>query len=252
MTNRVSDWGMYSELLDGLASQSLDWSSWSSLTQGVVNNNPGLWGAVEENALHGKGLAELIGEIYGASPTDVDLDSPSEFHATDEHVLSMLWHVLHAQPATDMAGYEGWDGYFMCWEPDGSLTYADARDAEEWTPVYAAEEEDQAEQGGDAADDIAPEPVFTAWGDYWIKDENGQRWFGATKPDGPWYTTAEEFAATLQQATPQQAATDDITKTMDELIAANPDFAGISEERRAVIADMARELVRLGSSGSGD
>lgn len=137
MTQQVSDWGKYSELLRQLASMPLDWSTWMNLTAGIVGTNPGLWGAVPENAMYGNGLAELLGEIYQVEPGDVDLDDASQLRATDEHVLSMLWHIVNAQPATGQPGYDAWDGYLVCWEPDGSLTYAAARDAEEWTPVPA-------------------------------------------------------------------------------------------------------------------
>ena len=81
----------------------------------------------------------------------------------------------------------------MCWESDGSLTYADAPDADYWEPVIAAE-------------DAAPEPTFTPWGDYWIKDEGGERWYGANYPDGPWYRTPQEFEATLWPAAPGDAS----------------------------------------------
>ena len=137
MTQQVSDWGKYSQLLQQLASMQLVWSTWPDLTAGIVRANPGLWGAVPENAMYGYGLTELLGEIYQVEPTDVDLADASQLRATGDQVLSMLWHIVYAQPATDLPGWEGWDGYFVCSEPDGSLSYATARDAGEWTPVAA-------------------------------------------------------------------------------------------------------------------
>ena len=137
MTQQVSDWGKYSELLQQLASMQLVWSTWPDLTAGIVRDNPGLWGAVPENAMYGYGLAELLGEIYQVEPTAVDLDDASQLGATDQQVLSMLWHIVYAQPATDLPGWDSWAGYFVCRESDGSLSCATARDAGEWTPVAA-------------------------------------------------------------------------------------------------------------------
>ena len=137
MTQQVSDWGKYSQLLQQLASMQLVWSTWPDLTAGIVRDNPGLWGAVPENAMYGYGLAELLGEIYQVEPTDVDLADASQLRATGEQVLSMLWHIVYAQPATDLPGWDSWAGYFVCRESDGSLSCATARDAGEWTPVAA-------------------------------------------------------------------------------------------------------------------
>jgi hypothetical protein len=154
MTWQISEWGKYSDLLQQLSSMQLDWSSWPNLTTSIAYGNPGLWGAVPENAFFGYGLAELLGEIYQVEPTDVDLDDASQLKATDQHVLDMLWHIVHAQPATDVAGYEGWDDYFVCEEPDGSVSYATARDAEEWTPVP---DDDDDEGEGDEGEPEADE-----------------------------------------------------------------------------------------------
>ena len=137
MTQQVSDWGKYSQLLQQLASMQLVWSTWPDLTAGIVRDNPGLWGAVPENAMYGSGLAELLGEIYQVEPTAVDPDDASPLGATDQQVLSMLWHIVYAQPATDLPGWDSWAGYFVCRESDGSLSCATARDAGEWTPVAA-------------------------------------------------------------------------------------------------------------------
>jgi hypothetical protein len=141
MTSQISDWAKYSDLLQQLTSMQIDWSTWSNLTESILNANPGLWGAVPENAMYGYGLAELLGDIYQVEPTDVDLDDASQLKTTDKHVLSMLWHIVNALPATGLPGYDGWDDYVVCQEPDGSLTYATARDAEEWTPVPAADDD---------------------------------------------------------------------------------------------------------------
>jgi hypothetical protein len=213
MTQQVGDWGKYGDLLQRLGNiqQTLDWSSWSNLTASIRIADPGLWGAVQENNLYARGLAELLGEIYQVKPIYVDLDDASQLKTGEQQLLDKLWHIVSAQPATDMVGYESWDGYLVCWEPDGSLTYATTRDSEDWTPVPRYDETDgadaEAEDSGDHQDyDDAyqPEesyadapPVFTPWGDYWIKDEAGQRWYGASQPDGPWYSTPQEFEATL-------------------------------------------------------
>jgi hypothetical protein len=205
MTWQISEWGKYSDLLQQLANLQLDWSSWPNLTSSILNGNPGLWGAVDENAFCGHGVAELLGEIYEVNPTDVDLDDASQLKTTDKHVLSMLWHIVYAQPATELDGYEGWDGYFICEEEDGSFTYATVRDAEEWTPVDDDDDADEPE-----ADDSD------------ITDETWQEQADETEvPDAT--VEAATFASTEEAQDGAALVTGLVQGILDQAVAALPE-----------------------------
>lgn len=206
MTYQISDWAKYSDLLQQLASMQLDWSTWANLTSSIVMVDPGLWGAVPENSMYGHGLAELLGEIYQVQPTDVDLDDASQLKATDQHVLSMLWHIVKSQPATQLAGYESWDGYFVCQEPDGSFTCATSRDAENWDPVGEADEAD------DEVDDEAG-----GWGTTDVRDEQ----VATGSPDAS-EVEATIFGTTEEAQDGAGLVTDLVQETLDRAVSALP------------------------------
>ena len=194
---QISEWGKYEDLLLQLQDiKGLDWQTWGTWTQSLLDQKPELWGVPEGGEFAGKGIADLVGEIYGVPAGQVDMDAAAEFGAEDGSLMQMLRRIVEARPAAEFPGYEGWGpDYFLYRDPDdGKLKYAIARDAEEWLPT-----EETVEAVGMGA---TVEPYLETG--YFTKYANDQYTFGVTEDATVWYPTYQQLLDAIAARTGAQ------------------------------------------------